>query len=261
VRAPRLYASAHLETGASIVLESSAAHYLTRVLRLSAGARVILFNGLGGEYEATLAAGEGAGCIAEVGQFRAWEAESPLHIRLLQAISRAERMDYTVQKAVELGVQEFVPVIAERCQVRLDGTRAERRLQHWRNIMVSACQQCGRNRIPDLHPPMVVAQALSDAFEGSKLVLDPGAGASLARTPPVRGRVMLLTGPEGGFTEGEIALAVACGFARVRVGPRILRTETVALATVAALQALWGDLAGCREHAGPESCSAGPSGG
>jgi 16S rRNA (uracil1498-N3)-methyltransferase len=203
-----------------------------------------LFNGRGGEYEAILAQITPRGAAVDIGIFRAREAESPLHVCLVQAVSRAERMDYTVQKAVELGVREIVPVITERCLVRLDNVRGDRRLQHWRAIIVSACQQCGRNRIPDLRSMTQLTDWLGEPADGSKLLLDPGSTACLGQLPRVDGRAVLLAGPEGGLSERELVLARAAGYVGVRLGPRILRTETASLAAVSALQTLWGDLAG-----------------
>jgi 16S rRNA (uracil1498-N3)-methyltransferase len=233
-------------------LDPATARYLLRVLRLRPGAPLVLFTGQGGEYDATLVRATHRECAVEVGSFRRREAESPLYICLVQAVSRGERMAYTVQKAVELGVQELVPVVTERCQVRLGEPQAEKRLQHWRSIAVNACQQCGRNRLPELRPVMSFADWLREPASGCKLVLHPASAACLADVPPADGRAVLLAGPEGGLSEREVDMASAAGYQPVRLGPRILRTETVALAAVSALQALWGDLAGL--ETADESC-------
>jgi 16S rRNA (uracil1498-N3)-methyltransferase len=244
VRTTRVYVPARFEVGGQVHLDPATAHYLVRVLRLRPGAPLVLFTGQGGEYDATLVRATHRECAVEVGSFRPREAESPIHICLVQAVSRGERMAYAVQKAVELGVQALVPVVTERCQVQLGDSRAEKRLQHWRGIAVSACQQCGRNRLPELRPLMSLADWLREPTAGCKLVLDPTSTASLGEVPPVDGRAVVVVGPEGGLSESEIEMACTAGYEPVRLGPRILRTETVALAAVSALQALWGDLAG-----------------
>jgi 16S rRNA (uracil1498-N3)-methyltransferase len=244
VRHPRVYLSAALETGARICTDGGTAHYLLRVLRLRAGAAVVLFDGRGGEYDAVVVRATAQEATLEVGVHRAREVESPLGVCLAQAVSRGERMTYTIQKAVELGVQAIVPVTTERCQVRLDEARADRRLQQWQSVIVHACQQCGRNRLPELRPLISLTQWLEAPAPGRRLMLHPGSAALLKDFPPIGGSATLLAGPEGGLSEGERERAAAAGYVGVQLGPRILRTETVSVAALAALQALWGDLAG-----------------
>lgn len=237
VRAPRLYVEAELKPRARVELPEAAAHHAARVLRLRAGDRVVLFDGRGGEYEARLELAGRARVFAETGEHRAIERESPLAVTLVQAVSSGEKMDFTVQKAVELGVAALQPVLSARSVVRLDGERGAKKLAHWRRIAVSACEQCGRNRIPRIAEPVALADYRPP--EGAKILLSPsGAGrlAALARNP-----LVLAAGPEAGFEPAEERLLERAGFDAVRLGPRVLRTETAALAALAALGALAGD--------------------
>lgn len=241
MRLPRIHHPAHLTTGARIELHEAASSHLTRVLRLVAGAPVILFNGEGGEYEAVICEIDKRRVIVELGVFRSIEREPPLELWLAQGISRGERMDYTVQKAVELGVSRIIPLFTERCGVHLDGDRLAKRLQHWHAVAVSACEQCGRNRLPDIAPALPLAEWLAAPTPGLHLVLDPEAEGSLSRLPPPAGPVILLIGPEGGLSDQELHLARQSNFLGLRLGPRVLRTETAAVAALAALLAMWGD--------------------
>ena len=240
--APRLFCPGPLAAG-DYQLPDAAAHHAARVLRLSAGDPVILFDGDGGEWPARIVAVARDAVHVDVAAHSPAERESPLDLTLVQALQAGDKMDYTVQKAVELGVRRIVPVEARRCVVRLDGARAGKRVQHWRQVAVAACEQCGRNRLPEIAaivPLEVALAALPTAGAGLRLTLDPRAGQSLA-TLVRPAAATLLIGPEGGFDERELVLAEACGFAGVRLGPRVLRTETAGLAAVAAMQALWGD--------------------
>jgi 16S rRNA (uracil1498-N3)-methyltransferase len=166
--------------------------------------------------------------------------ESPLQITVAQAISRGERMDQTLQKCTELGATAFQPLFSARVEVRLNGDKLQKRLEHWRGVVVSACEQCGRAVVPEVFPPVQLSGWLDRDEPGSRLALAPGAERALARVE-IEGRVSLLAGPEGGFSEQELALLCASGVVRVSLGPRILRTETAAAAGVAVLQALAGD--------------------
>jgi 16S rRNA (uracil1498-N3)-methyltransferase len=241
MRIPRLFVDAALVSGADIRLAPEDAHYLVHVLRLKPGAELVLFSGRGGEYRAVLSEIRGKSAVVTVGEFSAREAESALFVRLAQGISRGERMDYTVQKAVELGVTEIVPPVSERCAVNLDGPRTEKRLSHWQKVAASACAQCGRNRVPRVLPVQDLERWLRSVPGNIKLVLDPQATKGLASIP--RGEeITLLIGPEGGLSEAELVLAQQVGFTGVRLGPRILCTETAAVAALTAIQALWGDL-------------------
>ena len=221
------------------------AHHVARVLRLAAGDALTLFNGDGAEYDAVIAAAGKNAVSVKVGERRACGRESRLEIVLGQALSSGERMDYTVQKAVELGVAAIHPLAAARSVVRLDAQRAAKRIEHWKSVAIAACEQCGRNRVPPVAPVATLGAWLAQdgaSRAGSlRLLLSPGAEARLRDLPAPGGAVVLLAGPEGGFTKDEDALARAGGYTPVRLGPRVLRTETAAVAALAAMQALWGD--------------------
>lgn len=244
VRAPRVFVDLDLRRGAEVQLEQPTAHYLLHVLRAHPGSPLILFNGRGGEYAGTLVRADRSSAWVSVGPHSPREVESPLFVRLVQGISRSERMDYALQKAVELGVGEIVPVMTERAQVRLDAERGQRRLEHWSAVIRSACAQCGRNRVPSLDQLRSLPEWLETGPPGRRIVLSPHSAKSLLGAAPLGREMTLLVGPEGGFTEGELALARRAGFEEVGLGPRVLRTETAALAAIAAIQTLWGDLAG-----------------
>lgn len=237
MRIPRIFLAVPLTSDALVTLDSAATKHVTRVLRLKPGAELVLFNGEGGEYPAVLE----ASATARLGAWRAVECESPLSITLVQGISRAERMDYTIQKAVELGVTRIVPVFAERSVVELRGERLQRRVQHWQGVVVSACEQCGRNRVPTIDTAVELADWLRlPEPETLRLVLNHRATGSLGTlTRPTA--LMLLIGPEGGLEDAEITQAERAGFIGMRLGPRVLRTETAAITALAALQTLWGD--------------------
>lgn len=243
MRRPRVYLPLPLTRGALVELDAGATRHITRVLRLKAGTEVLLFNGTGGEWRAVLEQSEKGRLQARVETHDPREAESPLAVVLAQGVSRGERMDYTLQKAVELGVTRIVPLFTERSVVDLKGERLERRQQHWRAVAESACEQCGRNRVPTVDVLRTLTEWLSDGdAAGLKLVLDPDAAQSLPRgvaSPP--DQVTLLIGAEGGLSRTEMDLARRAGFIPCRLGPRILRTETAAVAALAALQTLWGD--------------------
>ena len=237
MRIPRIFLPIPLAAGTLVTLDGTAANHVTRVLRLKPGAELVLFNGEGGEYPAVLE----ATATARLGTWRAAECESPLAITLVQGISRAERMDYTIQKSVELGVTRIVPVFAARSVVELRGERLQRRMQHWQGVVIGACEQCGRNRVPAL----VAALDLSDWLhapetQSLRLVLNHLATTALNALPRPTA-LTLLIGPEGGLEESELAQAERAGFIGMRLGPRVLRTETAAVAALAALQTLWGD--------------------
>lgn len=239
---PRFYCAIDLVPSSQLRLPESAAHHALKVLRLKRGDRITLFNGGGGEFDASIHQAQREGVVVDVGKYLPVERESALNIRLVQGLSSAERMDFTIQKAVELGVSEIQPLTAERSVVRLSGERAERRLRHWQNVAAAACEQCGRNRIPQVGQLANYAEwmSLSDASP-LRVLMSPLASTCLRELPPPTGQVELLAGPEGGLTEFELGLAQKAGFHPIRLGPRVLRTETAALAAISAMQALWGD--------------------
>ncbi|MDX1594776.1 MAG: 16S rRNA (uracil(1498)-N(3))-methyltransferase [Gammaproteobacteria bacterium] len=238
MRIPRIHHPGPLRTGTEVELPQVAARHVARVLRLGPDAPLVLFDGAGGEYAASLAEVGKRRVTARVGTFSAREVELPFGISLAQAVSRGDRMDLTLQKAVELGVRRITPLVTERAAPLPAGERRERRLAHWRGVVVSACEQCGRNRVPGVDPPAAFEAWLDEPASGQRLVLDPEAGMPLHRVASEVGPVTLLVGPEGGFTEAELDAAYRAGFVGVRLGPRVLRTETAALVALAQLQVL-----------------------
>ncbi len=235
---PRIYLPATLATDKRLELDKQAARHILTVLRLEPGAPLIIFDGRGNAHQARL---EHATHVI-IGQQIQSETESPLRIHLIQAISRGERMDHVIQKAVELGVSKITPVLSQHCMVKLKSDRAVKRLQHWRGVAISACEQCGRNQLPVLNTITTLNQALSEQEHGLKLVLDPAGQSTLSSLPLPEKAITLLIGPEGGLSDDEIRQAEQSEFAGLRIGPRTLRTETAAIAALSALQTLWGDL-------------------
>jgi len=236
-RVPRLFVDALLEPRTRLVLPADAAHHAARVLRLKDGDPVVLFDGRGGEYEARLAVHRRDQVSAEIAEWRDVERESPLQATLAQAISSSEKMDFTIQKAVELGVAAIQPILAAKSVVRLSAEREAKKLARWKRVAIAACEQCGRNRIPELREPVAL-----DSYRpptGSKILLSPSGAGKLADF--AKGPVVLAAGPEAGFSDSEEKLLLRAGFQPVRLGQRILRTETAALAALAALNALAGD--------------------
>ncbi len=246
MRTVRLHHPEPLASGEEVSIGEDDARYLTRVLRLPVGSPVVLFDGRGGEYEATIASAGRRRVMLAVGSHRPVECESALAITVAQGISRGERMDHVVQKTTELGAAAIVPLVCERGVVRLDEKRAAARLEHWQRVAASACRQCGRNRLPRIAPITALEDWLAAPPNGLRLVLTPDAERRLTDIEPAGagmvGSAVLLVGPEGGLTEQEAMAASAAGFLPVRLGPRVLRTETAAVAGVTALQTLWGDL-------------------
>jgi len=242
MRIPRIYTPASLSSDVTIELDENAFSHAVRVLRLKQGDSLILFNGEGGEFEAELADVQKKRASATIGQFHDKDCESPLPIILGQCISRGEKMDYTIQKAVELGVTEIVPLFSERCGVKLNQERMEKRLRHWHSVIISACEQCGRNRIPKLHGAISLTDWQQQLNASLKLVLDPTADNTLAILKKPQQDVALLIGPEGGLSDDEIAAAIKASFNGIQLGPRILRTETAGLTALSVIQQLWGDL-------------------
>jgi 16S rRNA (uracil1498-N3)-methyltransferase len=241
MRIPRIHHPAPLTSGGHVELSDTAANHVVRVLRLPLGAPLILFNGAGGEFEAAINAIDKRRVTVDIGTFHDRECEPPLPLWLAQGISRGDRMDYTIQKAVELGVSGIIPLFTEHCGIQLSVERLAKRVQHWQAVVIGACEQCGRNRIPQILKPVTLTQWLASPGEGLRLVLDPEADHSLAQIPTPTGPITLLIGPEGGLSDQEVALAKAAGYVGLRLGPRILRTETAAVAALAALLGAWGD--------------------
>lgn len=238
---PRFYCREALAPGAHIDLPEPVARHAVRVLRLPPGAAIILFDGRGGEYEARIQRIERERVVAELGAWRDVECESRLSVTLVQAVQAGDKMDFTIQKAVELGVKDIVPVDSRRSVIRLAGERAGKRVAHWQGVASSACEQCGRNQVPNVAPLEKLEHWLARPFnDGLRLMLMPDAEETLADLPAFE-QVQLLIGAEGGLDPQEVIAARQAGFRGVRLGPRILRTETAGLAALAAMQALWGD--------------------
>ena len=240
---PRIYVDLELTAGNECELPDAAAHHVRDVLRLARNAELVLFNGRGGEFDARLTAvARGSVRAVATGQ-RTGVTESPLAVTLVQSIARGERMDYTLQKAVELGVSHIVPIVSRRTVVRLERAREEKRLEHWRGVVRHAAEQSGRTVVPDVAVVLPLAQWLAGAGASCCYLLDPRASASLATQPAPNGAVAIVAGPEGGFDADERSALLAAGVVGVRLGPRILRTETAALTALTVLQTCWGDLA------------------
>lgn len=240
---PRFFDPQPLHIGATIALPDEVAHHV-RVLRLAPGDNITLFNGQGGEYTATLTTVEKKQASAEVKTFSPREAELPYAITLAQALPEGTKMDWIVEKAVELGVAAIQPLAAQRCVVRLSAERAEKKIAHWQGIVVSASEQCGRNRLTHVAAPIAFTQWAGQSDLHTRILLSPRADQSLAdwaRHHPPRA-IAIAIGPEGGFTEQEEQTATRHGAILLSAGQRILRTETASLAVISAINALWGEM-------------------
>ena len=244
MRIPRIYVPQSLTPGLEVELPVQAGEHIARVLRLERGHPLRLFNGDGREFSGDIASLTKRAVTARVLEpMVVSDRESPLRITLGQGIARGEKMDLILQKATELGVARIVPLITLRTEVKLDAERAERRLAHWHAVIASACEQCGRNRLPELREPIRLADwvAALDESAGVRLSLDPQGDIAVRELPPSE-CATLAVGPEGGLSDQDLAILVQAGFRGLRLGPRILRTETAGLAALAALQAIHGDL-------------------
>lgn len=243
MRLTRVHVDSTLATDADVLLPDAAAYHVARVLRLREGALLVAFDGSGSEFRCEVLEVKGDAVRVRVGAQTAGIPESPLRITLVQAVSRSERMDWTLQKATELGVRTIVPVLSARSVVRLDERQAAKKVRHWQAIVAGACEQCGRSVVPEVRAPLELSRYLdSSTRDGQRFVLSPTGPASLAGTTSVGTRVELLIGPEGGLDDAELERAAARGFTPVRLGPRVLRTETAGIVALTVLQALWGDL-------------------
>jgi 16S rRNA (uracil1498-N3)-methyltransferase len=239
---PRLYLPIEVPAHGVCELPPEQSHHAVHVLRLAAGDAVIAFDGRGNQYAATIERVSKSRVTLTLGEPQAVDRESPLDVTLAQGISSGERMDYTIQKAVELGVGAIQPLATERSVVRLGAERAAKRLAHWQGVVIAACEQSGRNRVPPVLPVAPLANWLGGLSPGAlRLTLTPAASRRLAELERPAAPMMLLVGPEGGLSPREHADAIASGFTSIRLGPRVLRTETAAVAALAAMQTLWGD--------------------
>jgi 16S rRNA (uracil1498-N3)-methyltransferase len=241
MRNPRIYTQQTLSANSALALDESASHHLARVLRFQVGQTLTLFNGDGREYAATISAIDKRNVTVSINEAIAADRESPLAIHLGIAISKGDRMDLVIQKAVELGVTSITPLISERVEVRLQGERAEKKLQHWQGIVIAACEQCQRNRIPQLNSITPLHDWIAQVNADRKFVLHHRSETSLGEMTKPQS-VALLIGPEGGLSDLEIASAEKNNFSALRLGPRVLRTETAPLAALAILQFAFGDM-------------------
>ena len=243
MRITRIFIDTALNCGEPVVLSQQASRHAGTVMRLRPGDALEVFNGSGGSFRAVVAGRDRGGLIIEPREFLEDERESPLALQLVQGISRGQHMDYTLQKSVELGVAGIVPVMTEFGNVRLHPEKVQTRMAHWRGVIISACEQCGRNRLPDLKPPLPLAEWLSQDRADTRCLLEPAHDAvgfgDIGDRPR---RLSLLVGPEGGLSRDETDAARQAGYRSIHLGPRVLRTETAAVAAVAVCQTLWGDL-------------------
>ena len=244
MRRIRLFVDQPLQSGQAAILSEAAANHAVRVLRLREGDAVTLFNGDGHDYSGQISLGKREARVL-LNRVDAVTNESPLAVTLVQAIARGEKMDLILQKATELGVAKIVPVSSDRTEVRLDEDRADKRIVHWQRVIESACEQCGRAQLPQIESPLPLERAarlFADAdADDTRLVLHPAGGETLSRIE-CRDSVAIAIGPEGGFSDRDLAVLEQARFQRITLGPRILRTETAGLAAIAALQTRFGDL-------------------
>ncbi len=243
MRLTRVHIDEPLAPASRVTLRGAAANHVRQVLRLGPGDEIIAFDGRGGEYEARI---DGLGkdaVLVTIGEHRLIERESPLAVTLAQGVSRGERMDLVVQKATELGVRRIVPVLTERTVVRLDAKQAAAKRRHWHGVAIAACEQCGRNIVPEIATPLTLAAFLSSLGPGAlRVILSPSGGLRVRDLKASGTALTMLIGPEGGLSEPEQQAAVDAGFRALNLGPRVLRTETAAIAAIAALQQHLGDL-------------------
>lgn len=243
MRLTRVHVALPLAEHAEYRLTGATAHYLTRVLRVHDGSPLLVFNGKGGQFQAQVQAVRKGEVKIRTGRYEAVERESPVAIVLGHSLCRAERSDYVVQKATELGVSRIDPLLTERTMVRLEAQRALRRVTHWQAIAVHACEQCGRNHVPEISPVRSLGDWLAGQWATAvRLVLDKRACGCLQAMPEATGQVVVLIGPEGGFTAAELRLAETAGFNAFQLGPRTMRSDTATVAALVALQLRFGDL-------------------
>lgn len=243
MRLTRVHVTGPLTAGHRHTIDGDAANHIARVLRLRQGDPLTLFDGGGGEYAARIEEFRKGAVIVSVDEQLPVARESPLPITLAQGVSRGERMDWVVQKATELGVTRITPVLTERSVVRLDAKQAERKRLHWQAIAVAACEQSGRDRVPGVDVPLILAEFVGKADpRATRVLLSPTGSQRVADLPRAEGGIVVLIGPEGGLSEAEQRAALAAGFVAVRLGPRVLRTETAAVAALTLLQHRFGDL-------------------
>lgn len=241
MRMTRVYIEQALQSGSHIQLDRDASHYLSKVLRCKSGQALRLFNGEGGEFAAVITALDRKSVSVEVGEFYVGNRCSDLAVHLGIALSRGDKPDLVIQKSTELGVSAITPLFSERSEIKLDAERMNKKLVHWQGIARSACEQCQRNLLPQIHPPVDLQQWITAREEDLKLVLHHRNQQSLDQFTRPRS-VAVLIGPEGGLSDAEIEFAEAQGFHAISLGPRVLRTETAPLSVLSILQFIWGDM-------------------
>jgi 16S rRNA (uracil1498-N3)-methyltransferase len=243
MRVPHIYQASNIALNTPVILDDDAAGHIGRVLRMKIGEHVSIFNGQGGEYLSEITEVTKKNVVVMPLQFNPHDVESPLKIHLGQCVSRGDKMDFTIQKSVELGIAEITPIFSQRCGVKLSGDRLEKKHQQWQKIAIAAAEQSGRNTVPIVNTPVDLKQWLNQQTEALKLTLHPRAEHSIKTITVPKDGVRFLVGPEGGFTDDEMAQTKQQAFLDVRLGPRVLRTETAALTVLSALQLQFGDLA------------------
>jgi 16S rRNA (uracil1498-N3)-methyltransferase len=242
MRIPRLFIDITLSTGEIIILPREKAHHISHVLRKRVGDSIKLFNDSGHEYESRIIEITKKSAQIEIGESRDVENESPLTINLCLAIARGQHMDFSIQKAVELGVKNIIPVISEFSNVKIQDSRKQNKIMHWQNIIISATEQCGRCRLTQLQSPIEFSDCLELEISGPRLILHPISQQSMSKTNVTGNEITLLVGPEGGFSDQEVKQAEEKGCMTISLGPRVLRTETAVVTAVSNAQQLWGDL-------------------
>ncbi|ARD40089.1 16S rRNA (uracil(1498)-N(3))-methyltransferase [Edwardsiella ictaluri] len=242
MRIPRIYHPQPLSIPCEVSLCDEAANHVGRVLRMGPGQALQLFDGSNRVFDAEIVSADKKNVRVRLDGVREEDSESPLHLHLGQVMSRGEKMEFTIQKSIELGVSVITPLISERCGVRLDAERMAKKQQQWQKIAIAACEQCGRNRIPQIRPIMTLEAWCAEPDDGLRLNLHPRASASINTLPLPQHRIRLLIGPEGGLSADEIAMTANHRFTDILLGPRVLRTETTALTAITALQVRFGDL-------------------
>ncbi|MBL4248215.1 16S rRNA (uracil(1498)-N(3))-methyltransferase [Vibrio fluvialis] len=242
MRVPRIYHPQPITHLGPLVLSEDAAGHIARVLRMQEGQEVLVFDGSGAEFPAIISEAGKKQVVVDLAERIETNLESPLHLHLGQVISRGDKMEFTIQKSVELGVNTITPLLSERCGVKLDTKRFEKKLQQWQKIAISACEQCGRNVVPEIRPIMTLEEWCAEQTDALKLNLHPRAKYSINTLPEPVTKVRLLIGPEGGLSAEEIDMTQQYHFEETLLGPRVLRTETAALTAITALQVRFGDL-------------------
>ena len=242
MRIPRVFINQKIISSEIISLPEDKAHHMTHVLRLRVGDQIKLFNNTGLEFRAEITEATKKTIRVQVKDDGHLENESPLAITLCLAISRGSRMDFSIQKAVELGVTTIIPIISEFGNVKLTGSRTDNKLSHWRKIIIGAAEQCGRNKLAELQSPIIFNECLNSDSTATKLILHPGVEKMMSKITVKNGRLILMIGPEGGFSELELQRASDNNYIPISLGPRVLRTETAVVCSLSNAQQLWGDL-------------------